>query len=276
MEYNISEVLKSAKESLHRSGIIGEMDAVFLLEEVVGEKVNMASNISKEEYVRFQDFVERRKQHEPIDSIIGYTEFMGLKIPFNKNTLTPRQETEIMVDNIVSDNKSRKDLKILDLCSGSGCIGLALKKHLNSRVALADISPEALVQSKHNAEINKLDVEFIESDLFETVEEQFDIIVSNPPYIPSKDIESLETEVVDFDPVLALDGGVDGLDFYRNISKESPKYLKDNGLIYLEFGIYQSQDIAQMFEENFEDIEIKKDYNGIDRYLKARKKSYVK
>lgn len=276
MGYNTQEVLRSARESLKEAGVMGEMDAVFLLEEVVGTKVSLVSNLTDEQYYRFLDFVERRKQHEPLDSIIGYTEFMGVKISFDKNTLTPRQETEIMVDNIVSDNKSRKDLKILDLCSGSGCIGLALKKHLDSCVTLVDISCDALIHSQYNASNNDLDVKIIESNLFENIDEQFDIIVSNPPYIPSEDIRDLEKEVLDYDPILALDGGLDGLDFYRTISLEAPKYLKENGIVYVEFGICQSLDIAKMFEENFEDIEIKKDYNGIDRYLKARKKSYVK
>ena len=112
--------------------------------------------------------------------------------------------------------------------------------------------------------------------MFESINDTFDIIVSNPPYIPSQDICSLESEVRYYDPVLALDGGEDGLDFYRILARHLKDYLNDNGVIYIEFGIYQSEQIVDLFKKDFEDIEVIKDYSGIDRYIKARKKVYVK
>ena len=128
--------------------------------------------------------------------------------------------------------------------------------------------------ARDNARINNIDnVEFVVSDLFDNVEDQFDIIISNPPYIPSVDIDSLEKEVRDYDPILALDGGIDGLYFYKRIIMNSPKYLKENGVMYLEFGINQAQDIVNMLEPEFEDIQVFKDYSGVERYIKARKRN---
>jgi release factor glutamine methyltransferase len=278
MGYIISEVLSKAKVRLKDHGFAESRDAEFLLEEVLGRKVLCFDNseITNEQNEKFEAFLSRRLIHEPMDSIIGYTEFMGLKIPFSKYALTPRQETEIMVDRIVSDNAGRKNLKIMDLCSGSGCIGISLAKHLGADVTLVDISTEALKVSEQNARLNHIKVKTICSDLFENVEGVFDIIVSNPPYIPTKDLRDLELEVKDYDPILALDGGEDGLDFYRKIVEKLKYYLNDYGLIYMEFGVFQSEEIVKLLTPDFDNIEVVKDYSGIDRYIKARKKIYVK
>lgn len=274
MKYNVKEVITSAKNKLKKAGVVNEQDAVFLLEKVLNRKVGILENyIDENELRHFEELIERRLQHESMDSILGFTEFLDLIIPFNRETLTPRQETEIMVDSIIKENIGRQNLKILDLCSGSGCIGLALSKHLKAKVCLADVSKDALEISKTNAQLNNVNVNFVQSNMFENIKEKFDIIVSNPPYIPTKDLKSLETEVREYDPVIALDGGEDGLDFYRIIASEVAGFLKDKGLIYLEFGICEANDIKKLLEKDFENIEIIKDYSGIDRYIKARKKS---
>jgi release factor glutamine methyltransferase len=274
MNYRADEAIKDAETLLDSKGVTHYNDTMFLLENVLGKKVSLLDNVvlSEEEYNSFMALVKRRAEHEPMDSLLGFTEFMGIDIPFSNATLSPRQETEIMVDNILREHKGRINLKVLDLCSGSGCIGLAIAKHLKATVTLVDISSKAISVAKNTAEINNVAVEIIESDLFEKVDGKYDIIVTNPPYIPSDDCLSLEKEVVDYDPMLALDGGQDGLDLIRKIVKDSPNHLNKNGLIYMEYGIGQTEDIRPLLKSSFDNIEIVKDYSGIDRYIKGRKR----
>jgi release factor glutamine methyltransferase len=274
MNYNLMEILHSARRELKEGGVPGEMDADFIMNKVIGcrPELHPSGVLSDSEYAEFKSLIARRINREPMDSILGFTEFLGLNIPFSHHTLSPRQETEIMVDNIIRENKNFHNLQVLDLCSGSGCIGLSIAKYLDADVTLSDISSEALAQSQKNAKLNNIDVKFVSSDMFDNITGKFDIIVSNPPYIERRDLDSLEPEVRDYDPILALDGGEDGLIFYRRFALESTKYLKNGGLIYIEFGVRQAEQIKTMLEKNFENIEIIKDYSGIDRYIKARKK----
>ena len=278
MDNNLYLVVLEGKERLKEAGIPGRMDAEFIMRHVLQSDLPVDHNttISPDKEREFWELIELRVNRHSMDSILGYTEFMGLDIHFSKDTLSPRQETEIMVDAIVSDFRDKHNLHVLDLCSGSGCIGLAIARHLHgSSVILADISEKALEESRHNAAINNVEVQFVKSDLFDNVSDTFDIIISNPPYIPSGDITNLEREVVDFDPVLALDGGEDGLDIYRRLAPEVPSHLRDGGYIFIEFGIGQTKDLISIFEPYVDDIQIVKDYGGVDRYLKARKKVYV-
>ena len=273
---NINDILRIAKKRLGDAGVVGaDSDAEFLFAHILGvsrSQLKFYGEASGEQEARFNDLIARRLSHEPMDSLIGYTEYLGLKIPFNKAVLTPRQETEIMTDNIINEHKGKENLEILDLCCGSGCIGLALSKHLGATTTLADISDEAVDIARGNAELNHIKCDIIASNLFDNVTGQFDIIVSNPPYIPTSDLLSLEDEVKFYDPSIALDGGQDGLDFYVKIIGSAPKYLKDNGRIYLEFGINQAKDIYNLMQENFKDITIYRDYSGIERYIKGIKK----
>lgn len=273
---NINDILRIAKKRLGDAGVVGaDSDAEFLFAHILGvsrSQLKFYGEASGEQEARFNDLIARRLSHEPMDSLIGYTEYLGLKIPFNKAVLTPRQETEIMTDNIINEYKGKENLEILDLCCGSGCIGLALSKHLGATTTLADISDEAVDIARGNAELNHIKCDIIVSNLFDNVTGQFDIIVSNPPYIPTSDLLSLEDEVKFYDPRIALDGGQDGLDFYVKIIDSAPKYLKDNGRIYLEFGINQAEDIYNLMQENFKDITIYRDYSGIERYIKGIKK----
>ncbi len=277
MQYKASEVVSRAKNILDRAGITHYNDTVFLLEKVLDRKCGLLQDIilSEDQYTEYVSLINRRSAHEPLDSLIGYTEFLGLNIPYHRETLSPRQETEIMVDNIIKENSDIPNLKILDLCTGSGCIGIALAKYLRADVTLADISDEALSVASENARLNNTNVKLVQGNLFENISDQFDIIVTNPPYIPSKDIVGLEQEVLEFDPLLALDGGHDGLDLVRQIISNSPSYLKEGGLIYIEYGIGQTQDIVNLMTTDFDSIEVVKDYSGIERYIKARK-MYVK
>lgn len=274
MNYKASTVVKTAKELLDRRGITHYNDTIFLLEKVLNKACPVLDNIelNEQQYSDYMLLISRRAEHEPMDSLMGYTEFLGLIIPFSTDTLSPRQETEIMVDSIIRENKNRSNLKVLDLCSGSGCIGLAIAKHLSAKVTLVDVLSEALTIAEQNAKLNNVEVEIIKSNLFENIKEKFDIIITNPPYIPSADCLKLEKEVKDYDPLLALDGGFDGLDIIRKIIKIAPDYLKKDGLIYMEYGIGQSEDIRVLFEPYYDNIEIVKDYSGIDRYIKGRKR----
>ena len=237
------------------------------------------------EFRKFDKLTKLRARHVPLDKLIGYKYFFDVKIPFNKNVLTPRQETEILTDMVIKDIK--KNFKttppsVLDLCSGSGCIGLAIASNTGVNVTLADISAKAIKISKKNNKLNDklrlkdskppLNINYYVSDLFEKLEYKFDIIVCNPPYIKTQDLQKLEIEVKDFDPMLALDGGKDGLDFYRRVIADAPKYLNDGGKIYFEVGIEQGDKVVKLLNKDFEDVQVIKDFAQIDRFIIAKKR----
>ena len=175
--------------------------------------------------------IEKRKEHIPLQYIINKQNFYGLDFYVDESVLIPRYDTENIVDRIVKDCKENKCLSVLDLCTGSGCIAVSLKKCGFEKVYAADISDKALSVAKHNAKLNNADIIFLQSDLYENFpkEIRFDIIVSNPPYISTDKIAELETQVKDFEPKLALDGGKDGLDFYKKILKLSKDFINKSG-----------------------------------------------
>lgn len=219
------------------------------------------------EIVRIAD---ERLTGRPLWYIIGDTNFCGYTIKVDERVLIPRPETEemaMMVAACVEEEGS-----VLDLCTGSGAIAIAVKKELEKRgvaakVTATDISDDALALAKENAEANDADILFIKSDLFNRIRGRFDVIVTNPPYIPTADLENLQREVRDYEPKLALDGGEDGLDYYRRIAADAPKYLNRGGVLIMEVGIGEAQEIVRMFRSNTYAM-IVKDFNGIDRYVK--------
>lgn len=274
LELDVIRARKLAKEKLKEAGICGTTDADFILANILGVEMGVLNSIEKlnpSQAKKYAKAIKSRCKHIPLDKIIGYTEFLGLKIPFNKCVLTPRQETEILADMIIKDIGSKK-LTLLDMCSGSGCIGLSIAKATGVSVTLSDISKKANAIAHKNALYNGVEATILHSNLFDNIPTKFDIIVSNPPYIRRKDLEKLEIEVRDFDPRLALDGGEDGLDFYREIVYNAPKYLEDNGMLYLEIGIDQSEAIVDILGKDFVDIKVIKDYSGIDRFIIAKKR----
>lgn len=214
--------------------------------------------------------VNKRKSRIPLQHITGIQEFMGIPFSVNENVLIPRFDTECLVEEVLTE--CCDGAKILDVCTGSGCILLSIMKYKNDIEGYGiDISEKALDVAKENAEKLLLSPTFIQSNMFENLSEKgFDFILSNPPYIKKSDIDSLTPEVKDYDPMLALDGGEDGLDFYRIIAEEAKKYLKIGGRLFLEIGNDQGSSVSELLRENgYKNIKVIKDYAGNDRIVSA-------
>ena len=216
--------------------------------------------------------IKKMKNGIPIQYIINKQEFMGLNFYVNENVLIPQPDTEILVEEILK--KVEKNNKILDLCTGSGAIGISIayySKEKNLQITLSDISSKAIDVAKKNLKTYNLNCKIIKSDLFENINEKFDIIVSNPPYIESKTIDSLDIEVKN-EPIIALDGGIDGLDFYRRISKKAKLFLNTAGILALEIGYNQKNSVIDILKKDgYLDIYSKKDYAGNDRIIICRR-----
>jgi release factor glutamine methyltransferase len=281
---NAIDKLREAKEIFSDAGIENpERDAEVLLSHCLGiERVILYRDnpgISDEMNAQIDALLKRRTGREPLQYILGYTEFYGLKIKVGTGVLIPRPETELLAEEAIKTISKCKfqnaNFKILDLCTGSGCIALALAKAFpDAQVYGTDMSADALGYAGENAELNNIkNITFLKGDLFNPVKDmQFDRIVSNPPYIRKDDMKLLQPEIRDWEPVAALDGGEDGLDYYRKIISGAGDYLKENGFLMLEIGMGQSESIREMAEdEGFADIHILKDYAGIERIVKAQK-----
>lgn len=223
-------------------------------------------------------YIKNVKRHilgEPIQYITGKQEFMKLNFLVTKDVLIPRQDTEILVEEVINIAKKIENPIILDLCTGSGAIAVSLAKYVNNvKIFATDISPKALEIAKKNAEFNgvKNNIDFIESDLFNKIKNlKFDIIVSNPPYIETDEIKKL-TKDVQNEPIQALDGGKDGLTFYRKIAEDAPEFLNIHGFLCLEIGYNQKQKVKQILEKQKRYINIycKKDLCENDRVVVAQ------
>lgn len=223
---------------------------------------------------KFNEFLNKLINGIPIQYITNRQEFMGLSFYVDENVLIPQPDTEILVEETIKISKLFKNnLEILDMCTGSGAIAISIKKAiLDCKVTAADISTEALNIAKKNAINNKVDIELIKSNMFENIKtRKFDIIVSNPPYIETDTINNLSIEVQS-EPKLALDGGTDGLDFYKIFSLEADKYLKSNGYLLLEIGYNQKEKIIKLLDNGkFTNIDCIKDLEGNNRVIIAKK-----
>lgn len=239
--------------------------------------VNDRENINEKQEKQYFLGIEKLKNGEPLEHITHQKEFMKLNFFVNENVLIPRQDTEILVEEVIEISKKINAKKILDLCTGSGAIAVSLAKYIaNSEITAVDISQDALNVAKKNAISNDVEnqITFISSDMFTNLQEdKFDIIVSNPPYIKKDVIKKLE-EQVKREPYIALDGGVDGLEFYRKIINEGYQYLKYKGYLCLEIGFDQKDDVIKLMKEQdrFENIYSKKDLYDNDRIIIARLK----
>lgn len=190
----------------------------------------------------------------------------------DENVLIPRIDTEILVEKLIDEINSRSEsVEVLDIGTGSGAIAITIAKETKAKVTAVDVSPKALEIAKRNAELNQVNVEFILSDLFENVGGCFDIIVSNPPYIESAEIDKLMPEVKDFEPILALDGGETGLKFYEKIVNSAPKFLKSNGKLFFEIGYNQGESVPNLMKGKFKNIKVIKDYSNNDRVVIGEK-----
>ncbi|MCM1136597.1 MAG: peptide chain release factor N(5)-glutamine methyltransferase [Clostridium sp.] len=248
------------------------LDARLLLEEVCGVDRNYLlshgeNQVSEEHQRDYRACIERRKRHIPLQHILGYQDFMGLKFQVSPDVLIPRQDTETLAEEVL--RYLHDGMRILDMCTGSGCILLSLLRYSNDCAGYGcDISERALQVARKNAERLELEAEFFQSDLFEKVTGKYEIIVSNPPYIPSGEIQNLMEEVKNHDPVEALDGGRDGLDFYRKLTKEAKEYLYPGGMLFFEIGCGQADAVMGYMEEaGYKEITLCQDLAGLDRVV---------
>lgn len=280
------ELYEKGKSALATAGIDeAELDARLLLEFVCGTDRNTLlvhgdRDVTPQEEADYTMLLHKRESRYPLQQLTGVQNFMGLDFCVNEHVLIPRQDTEILVEEVLQN--LHDGMHILDMCTGSGCILISLLHYSNNCTGVgADISAEALEVAKQNAarllegEIRSIpdmdgvhEIELIKSDLFENISGQFDIIVSNPPYIQTSVIDTLMPEVRDHEPRLALDGSEDGLLFYRKIVQESVIYLKQGGMLFFEIGYDQGEAVSQLMEQSgFLEVRVIKDYGGLDRVV---------
>lgn len=269
-----SEVRKQLKENGHEADwIISHATGMSQSDFVMNPR-----EVTDDEMQKINEIITRRNSGEPLQYILGYTEFMGMTFKVNEDTLIPRQDTETLVETVVTGLGSKK-VRVLDIGTGSGCIGISIAKLCpNAEVVLLDYSDAILSVAKENAELNGVNVEFIRCDILEEIPKgEYDIIVSNPPYIETDVIFSLDNIVSSYEPVEALDGGFDGLMFYRRIIEEVAKeILKEDGEVAFEICYTQGDDVSEMLrEEDFSNIKVLRDPCGNDRVVTARLRSGI-
>ncbi|WP_336294467.1 peptide chain release factor N(5)-glutamine methyltransferase [Bartonella sp. CB169] len=278
---SLNNIIRQTQKRLYTQGISeANLDAKILVEWITG--TNAFDRISQpnlclsfEQATQLEQVVQRRISGEPVYRIIGRREFYGISLELSQDTLEPRSDTEILVDLILPHLKkyvkNSEKTTLLDMGTGSGAIAIAILKQIPQSYAVAvDISENALKTATKNAENAKVINRFtpLLSDWFDSVTGQFDLIISNPPYIPEADIKNLAKEVRLHDPLRALIGGKDGLDFYRKLAREAEKYLKTKGYVAVEIGHSQKKEVCDLFEKSgFTCLEMRKDLSGIPRAL---------
>lgn len=272
MQY--AKLYQIGKEQLQKAGITdAELDARLLLEFICHTDRNALyahgdQEIEDEKMHDFLQLIEKRAAHIPLQHLTGEQNFMGLDFLVNEHVLIPRQDTEILVEEIMRD--LHDGIRILDMCTGSGCILLSLLHYSNDCSGVGvDVSEDALAVARQNADrLAEKQAVFIQSDLFEKVEGSFDLIVSNPPYIRSQEIAGLMPEVREHEPHLALDGKDDGLHFYREVIKGAMPHLKRGGQLFFEIGYDQGEAVQALLAANgYTEIAVVKDYAGLDRVV---------
>ena len=286
----LRQLLEEGREELEKAGVADwALDARYLLMAafdldlasllVKQERQILPGGESEEKIHRYRQMIGRRAERIPLQQILGEQEFMGFPFQVNEHVLTPRQDTETLVELVLRERPDPSQ-SVLDLCTGSGCIALSLARLGGyRRVWASDLSEEALKVAEQNAkglleelEENKAEFRLLKSDLFEGIpkEERFDILTSNPPYIPTEVIEGLEPEVRDHEPRMALDGDEDGLKFYRILAAEAGGFLNPGGVIYLEIGWDQGAKVEELLRQaGFQEIRTVKDLAGKDRVVRA-------
>lgn len=278
----IEELLREGKKVLEKNNIeeasiISRSLLQYVLKidrnKLVINKDEEVENNKENEYI---GYIKEVAAGKPVQYITNKQEFMGLSFFVDENVLIPQPDTEILVEEAIKyANQIKENVEILDMCTGSGCIGVALAKHVkNAKVTLVDISTKALEVAKKNAKENEVKekVNFIQSDMFENIKSKFDVIVSNPPYIKTNVINELDLQVQN-EPHLALDGGENGLKFYEILINEAPKYLKENGKIFLEIGYDQKKEVEELARNSkfYKKIETVKDLANNDRVIELKR-----
>lgn len=274
----IKDALINGKDTLDKSSIKDSTQkARRLLAFVLNKEkeylmIHENDDVNDKIYDLYMENINRLSNHEPIQYIIGMQEFMGFSFNVDKNVLIPQPDTENLVEEVVkiAQEKKIERPKILDLCTGSGAIAISLAKLVkNSIVYGSDISRDALNVAENNSILNQANVLFIKSDMFKNIykDYRFNIIVSNPPYIETETIVNLDKEVQN-EPHLALDGGEDGLKFYREIAENAKNYLEEDGYLALEIGFNQKDEVAKILKDNgYKNIYFRKDLSGINRVI---------
>lgn len=281
-DWNSLKLIRETAGYFEKAGIPSpRLDAELLLAHVLGYKrIDLYTRhekiIKEKDRARFKELIRRRVRREPLQYILGETEFYGLKFKVTPVVLIPRPETELLVE----EGLKSAPTKILDIGTGSGCIAVTLAKHLSeASIVATDISKQALEVARENAQRHEVEgrIELIPADIapwkrFAAEGRTFDLILSNPPYIPTGEFSKLQPEVRDFEPQRALDGGADGLDFYRSILQDAVKFLKPNASLLFEIGEDQGEKVRQMIAEvGLREIQIKKDLNRKDRLALGRR-----
>jgi release factor glutamine methyltransferase len=283
--WSIKRVLSWATDDFRRRGNkTARLDAELLLGEALGfDRIKLIVEaerpLAEGELGRYRELIKRRRNGEPIAYILGRREFFALPFRVDRRVLIPRPDTEVLVETALSGTRDRHLYgRLLDLCTGSGCVAIAFAKDRPTwRVTAVDLSPEAAALARENARRAGVvhNVGVLEGDLFAPLPEgaQFELITANPPYIPSGDISGLDVDVRDFEPRLALDGGQDGLTVIRRLLSDAPRYLVPGGLIALEVGFDQAALVAPLFQEaGFVEVARAKDLAGVERVVSGRRK----
>lgn len=279
--WRVVDIIKSSSDFLAKKGVPdARLDAETLLGDILNKNrlelyLYFDRPMGKEELDQYREHIRRRGTREPLQHILGETGFMNLSLKTGPAALIPRPETEVLVEKAIALMQNR-EVRILDIGTGSGCIAIALAQDLDQAKVLAlDVSPEALKQARENAALNQTQVRFQEVDILNTlpqIEQRFDLVVSNPPYIAPAEKKLLQKEVADFDPPLALFDALDGLSFYRRYAEILPDLLNPGGQFLFEFGgSPQEKSVLNIFmEKGFHDLEIIQDYNGDPRVIAGR------
>lgn len=281
--HKLLEILNMSKEFLEKRGVeSARLNAELIIAEILKLKrldlyLNYERPMMEEEMSLIREWIKRRGDKEPLQYILGKEEFYGLIFKVNKSVLIPRQDTEVLVEKAIEKLKNRVKPKVLDIGTGSGAISISIAKNIDDSVVLGvDISEDALCVAKENMEQNEIkNLKLIKSNVFENVNyHEFDMIISNPPYIPDYEYETLMTEVKEHEPKTALVAEDNGYFFYKKIIDEGKNYLVSGGVILFEAGYNQAENIGELFKQdgNYKDIEIFKDYAGIERVVTAVKK----
>lgn len=267
----VSSVKSGLCKKFEESGA-DPVDAEWIISIVTGikrSKLNGETKVKASDIDKINELAEQRLKGKPLCYVLGNCDFYGYEIKADERVLIPRPETEELVSEVLKC--VNKDSAVLDLCTGSGAIALVINKKSGAKVTATDVSKDALDVAEANFKLFDADVKTVLIDLYGDLTDKFDVIVSNPPYIKSEDIQNLDGVVKDYEPHIALDGGADGLDFYRRICAGAKDRLNEKGLLFLEAGIGQAEDIKNMLEKDFS-VEIIKDISGVDRIIKAELK----